>query len=350
MLRLLALFLMGMAFALPARAQGVRPWTEAVVSVRDLDATARLFREIGAWRETHRGRLDPAEIAYWRLPSTAKGAFLRLCAPKAAAGCLRLVRFDGVAQRPIRLAARPWDTGGIFSLMARTDDVQAAFDRAIALGWWAESEPIAFSFGGSNLRNVVLTGPHGINLALYERARPAFTAFPVGRISQFFNSMRMVRDQKTALAFYREKLGFGLLFDADYLDPQPQPSNFSVPHNLTTQIPRRAGAAQPMPGETGRVELMQFVGFTGKDVSAHAIAPNLGILSVRYPVDDLAAYRATLAQRGVSVVQEARDIHVPGLGRVQLFAIRDPDGNLTEFYQVPRSAGPRGHGNWTLRK
>ena len=43
-------------------------------------------------------------------------------------------------QRPIRVTARPWDTGGIFSIMLRSEDTQALYDAAIARGWWAESD------------------------------------------------------------------------------------------------------------------------------------------------------------------------------------------------------------------
>jgi catechol 2,3-dioxygenase-like lactoylglutathione lyase family enzyme len=338
--RLLLLLTIGLA-AGTAQAQTVRPWSEAVVSVRDLDGAARLFREAGGWRETHRGTVDRAELAYYRLPRAASAAFLRICAPAAAEGCIRFIRFDGVPQRPIRLAARPWDSGGIFSVMVRSDNVEALFNDAIRLGWWAESEPIGFSFGGSDLKNVVLTGPHGINLAVYERSKPPFTAFPLGRISRGFNSMRMVRDQPASLAFYRDKLGFSTVFNTDFVDPAPQSSNFSLPRNYTTSIVRRAAALHPTTGETGRIEVMQFVGFEGKDVSNHALPPNLGILSLRYPVDNLPAYRAKLVRQSVRVDYEAKGVAVTGLGRIDVLAVRDPDGNLTEFYQRSGDNRPR---------
>jgi catechol 2,3-dioxygenase-like lactoylglutathione lyase family enzyme len=318
----------------PADAQRIGPWTEAVVSVRDFDGTARLLQEVGGWRVERRGKVARSELAYWRLPPSASARFLRLCAPAATTGCVRLIRFNGVAQRPVRLAARPWDTGGIFSLMVRTDNVQALFDRAITLGWWAESEPISFTFGPSRLKNVVLSGPHGINIAAYERVSPPFTAFPLGSMSQAFNSMRMVRDQRASMAFYRDRLGFQTVFDSDYRDPTPQQSNFSLPQNLTTSVVRRAAALQPLPGETGRVEVMQFVGLVGKDAAVHAVPPNLGLLSVRYPVAGLAAYRTRLVQQRVPLAYSAALIPVAGLGRVEMIAVRDPDGAITEFYEA----------------
>ncbi len=313
---------------------GVEPWSEAVVSVADLDESSGWLVEHGGWREVASGNVDRAELDYWKLPDEVSGAFLKVCAASAETGCIRFVRFDGAEkQRPIRLAARPWDTGGIFSIMMRTEDAQAAFDAAIARGWWAESEPYRFSFGGSDLVNVVVRGPHGVNYALYERVSPPFTGFPVGPLSQAFNTMRMVKDQPASLAWYRDRLGLEVLFDAPFTDPEPRSNNFSVPANLATTLVRRAAVVQPLlPGEDGRIELMQFEGFEGRDFSAHASPPNWGILSVRYPVADLAAYRAHLSERGVEIAYAAEDVAVAGLGLVDLIAVRDPDGNLTEFY------------------
>lgn len=326
----------------PARASPIGPWTEAVVSVRDLDASALLFVAVGRWRVTARGALDRSELDYWRLPGSVSANFLRVCAPQATIGCIRFVRFDGVARKAIRLAMRPWDTGGIFSVMARSTDAQGVFDKALALGWSAESEPIKLEFGGSDLRTVVLTGPDGVNLALYQRVSPPFTAHPVGPISLAFNSMRMVCDQRASVKFYRDTLGFTARFDADYVDPAKQVSNFSLPMNLTTSIIRRAAAMNPDTGEVGRVELMQFVGLEGQDRSTLASPPNLGILSVRYPVADFARYAAGLRAKGVTFAYEGTAVAVKDLAtgreRTDLVAVRDPDGNLTEFYAAPPKA------------
>jgi hypothetical protein len=60
---------------------------------------------------------------------------------------------------------------------------------------------------------------------------------------------------------------------------------------------------------------------------------NLGILSVRFPVKGLAAYRVAIEGRGVAVAYAAKRVTVRGIGTVDLFAIRDLDGNITEFYE-----------------
>jgi catechol 2,3-dioxygenase-like lactoylglutathione lyase family enzyme len=318
----------------PAQAQQVSPWTEAVVSVTDISSATELFREVGGWTVTHKGKVERAELDYWNLPKAASATFERLCAPATDTGCIRFMSFKGVEQRPIRLATRAWDTGGIYSIMVRSDNVPALFDAAIKLGWWAESEPIRFTFGQSDLRNVVLTGPHGINLAVYERVSPPFTTFPVGRISQAFNSMRMVKSRVNARDFYQQQLGFQILFDSANEPEEPARSNFGIPLNYTPSVKRAAAALQPLAGETGRVEVMQIDGFSGGDVSEHALPPNLGIISVRFPVTDLGAFRAKLEAASVTIAYQAANVPLKGIGTVNLLAVRDPDGNISEFYEA----------------
>lgn len=327
-----SLFLTGFAQAQPAAEHGIEPWTETLVSVADFEPATRLFRIAGGWRLVRSGDVEASELAYWQLADEATGRFELWCAPQADTGCIRFVRFGDLAQQPVRPAARPWDSGGIYSIMVRSDDVPQLYEQALELGWWAESPPIRFQFGASDLRNVVLTGPHGIHVAAYERITPDFTAFPVGRISQGFNSMRMVRDRATARDFYRVALGFGILFDSTIEPREPAFSNLSIPLNLTPEIERAASAMYPVEGETGRVEVMQITGFTGRDHSDRASPPNFGILSVRYPVRDLAGYRTMIEAKGIAIAYSGDDVAIAGLGEVDLFAVRDPDGNLTEFY------------------
>ncbi|MFN9378091.1 MAG: hypothetical protein ACK564_13865, partial [Novosphingobium sp.] len=121
---------------------GVAPWSEAVVGVAAFAPITSLLRAEGSWSRKAAGKVDRAELAAWNLPPKASATFERWCAPQASSGCIRFVRFAGVAQRPVRLAARAWDPGGIYSIMVRSDDVPALFDAAIKAGWWAESEPV----------------------------------------------------------------------------------------------------------------------------------------------------------------------------------------------------------------
>ena len=309
-------------------------WQEAVVSVRDLDAVAAFFEQVAGYETIGGGTVDSGMLAYYRLPAAASARYRLLRKPGTTAGYLRLLRFDNVRQQPIRIGARAWDTGGFFSLMTRGRNLGLLYDEALAMGWHAESEPVQFDFGDIKLRNVVLKGPDGINIAVYERITPPLANWPAfDRLTQPFNAMQMVRDADAAYAFYKEVLGFEVFWRGDYLDPAPATNNFGIPQNLVTEVPRRTAIMYPVPGETGRVEVMQFQGLDGRDVSSRAVPPNLGILSLRFPVGDLDARQRAIKAGGVGAYYRPARLALPPYGDVTMFGVRSPDGALIEFFE-----------------
>ena len=50
-----------------------RPWQETVLSVTDLDSSARFFREIGSYVTKASGVVSASEVASWGLPPAAGG-------------------------------------------------------------------------------------------------------------------------------------------------------------------------------------------------------------------------------------------------------------------------------------
>ncbi len=67
-------------------------WQEAIVSVTDLDRSARFFVEIGGYETKWRGPMDASEIRGWGLPAAAGGEVLLLGPPGQDTGLVRLVR------------------------------------------------------------------------------------------------------------------------------------------------------------------------------------------------------------------------------------------------------------------
>ena len=310
-----------------------KPWQEVMLSVRDLDQAARFFIEVGGFETLARGPMSESELAYWQLGSSASAEHLVLRAPGTDHGYLRFVRYQGVEQRAVRVGARAWDTGGYFSIMMRAKELDRVYSDALALGWHAESEPVRFDFPPSVLANVVLKGPDGINIALYERLAPPLDPFwEFKRISQPFNAMQMVADIAPADAFFTGLLGMSHFWADDFLDPEPGPNNFGLPQNLTTQIPRRTRILSPSPGETGRLELMQFVGLDGRDLGDRAAPPNLGIMSVRYEVADADQAHARFAAAGGKAWRAPVSLELLPYGQLRMFAVRAPDGAIVEIY------------------
>ncbi|MEM9878962.1 MAG: hypothetical protein AAF862_06765, partial [Pseudomonadota bacterium] len=212
-MRLLSAWLLAVWAAIaPAQAQSVlsAPWQEAMISVRDFEPIYSFLTKTGGYQEVAKGSVSSGQLAFWQLPKKVTARFVLLKAPGAKDGYIRLVDFEGAKQRPIRVGARAWDTGGFFSLMMRGRGVDEIFDEAIALGFQAESEPIRFVFEPtdgsppSDLKNVVLKAPDGINFAIYERLSPALAPFwQFERLSQPFNAMQMVADTTATEAFYQ---------------------------------------------------------------------------------------------------------------------------------------------------
>ena len=310
-------------------------WSEAVLVVSDLARMAAVLETVAGWQVQQRGVVPAAILRLWGLPAGAKGIDALLVNPGDRAGFVRLVQLSGVgAQVQIRSSAMPWDSGGLFSLMTRSRDLDGAFTRAQALGLSAFNDPVDFDFGGVVLRNVVLRLPDGVNIAIYERRRPLLEGWTtISKLSAPFNAMQMVANRDRTRDFYRDLFGYTPLAEGSFLDPAAGPNNFALPQNLTTSIERRFAFLAVAASETGRVEAMQFAGLTGRDLSSRANFPNLGIAALRWPTRKLDAILATARERGHPTVAPV-EAQLPPWGRVRLAQVRSPDGVVIELMQA----------------
>ena len=307
-----------------------------MLSVSDLDASARFFREIGGYADKASGAVTTSAIASWGLPPGATGEMLVLGRPGEDQANLRLIRFDRAGRRvPMRPGARAWDTGCYFSLMVRMKDMQSVYDDAIALGWWTETPITYLEFGASKLNVTIFRGPDGIQVQGYERLSPSLPPGipPFERITRPFNIMQMVRDRDTAYDFFTRVLGFATFYNGEpYTAKTPTPTPLGLPVNLTTTIPYLAGIVYPAPGEFGRMEMIEIRGLEGHDYTDRCDAPNLGILAVRFEVEDAAAAAAEIQSRGWPIYRPVARTDLERLGLVDIFSIKTPDGAIIQFY------------------
>jgi hypothetical protein len=318
----------------PVTGQG---WQEAVVHVADPEPWVAFLTQDGGWRVMSRGRIDGSVIAAWNLPKTVTGTEILLGNPGDSKGWVRLVTLAGIASEPIRPAAQAWDPGGWFSLMTRSRDATAIYNKAIARGWTAYNSPQEFSFGGVALKNVVVRGPDGVNIAIYERLSPKLEGWDtIKGISRAFNAMTMVKDFEAERRFFQDGLGFGAWFIGNYEDKVAVATNFGLPVNLSTSVPRRSGILWESVGEDGRVELMRFVGLEGVDQSARASFANRGIISVRIPVADLSAWIARARAQNIVVNAAAEPVTLPPYGKVRHAWVQSPGGNIVEAFEIVR--------------
>lgn len=312
-------------------------WQEAVVHVSDAAPWVSFLTQDAGWRVMSRGRIDASVIQAWGLPASVTGSEVLLGNEGDSKGWVRLVTLRGIASQPIRPAAQAWDPGGWFSLMTRSRDATAIYNKAIARGWTAYNAPQEFSFGGVALKNVVIRGPDGVNIAIYERLTPKLEGWETIRgISRVFNVMTMVKDFEAERAFFQDGLGFGAWFIGNYEDTTPVATNFGLPVNLSTSIPRRSGILWESESEDGRVEVMRFVGLEGVDQSRRASFANRGIVSIRIPVTDLNAWVARARSKGVNVRVAASPVRLPPYGRVRHAWVQSPNGGIVEAFEPVR--------------
>ncbi len=329
---------------LPAEPVHAGPWNEAVVCVGDLDRWIDALQQLFGWDVAHRGPVDPRLLQAWRLPGSARSEEVVLVERNDPSRRLRLMRFDGVAQRQVRSSAAHWDSGGIFSLLMNVRDADATFRAAQGLGWSAFQDPVEMHFSGRVLRNVVLRAWDGVNFGLYRPLSPPPPEPRYDKAAMVFNGQQSVRDIGAARAFYCGLLGWTPWFD-DTL--QLECNNLGMPANFVGRNPMHviiAAAGRDAQGawRYGQVELVEWIDFRGLDLSARAVPPNLGILAMRIPVADAAGLASALVARGFALFTAPARVELPPCGVVDLLGVRSPDGAIVEFYQQTETAAASG--------
>jgi catechol 2,3-dioxygenase-like lactoylglutathione lyase family enzyme len=351
----LAVLLLLLALQHAAAQQAVRAtitdqgWQEVVVSVTDLDRTARFFISIGGYEEKWRGPLQPTELAFWGLDREATGAALLIGPPGQDTGLVRLVQFESAGrQKPTRPGARAWDTGCFFSLLVHVNGMQSIYDEAVAMGWWTETPVTRLVSGHTGQDVVIFRGPDGVQVQGVELSGSS----PDGkRLSGPFSILQTVRDRDEAFRFFTQVLGFEThTNDEPYAAEEPVYSPFGIPRNLATSVRLSASSVYTHTAENGRMDVIEIPDLEGRDHASLCAAPNLGILAARYPVASTKDALYDIAERGGRIELFASGVEIQPYGSVRLFSVKTPDGANVHFYEkLDRindliESGARAHG------
>lgn len=310
-------------------------WQEAVLSVIDLDAWQAQLKDIAGWDTTLKGDVDRRLLTQWGLSDEVTAKFVVMQNPGETQGLVRLIQFSGAEQVQIRSSAQSWDTGGFLSLLIRSRGVDQNFADARRYQWTGYNDPVTLHLGPERrLRNVVLRGPDGINFGVYERVVPGLDGWPnIKKMSRPFNSMQIVKDRDATAAFYTDVLGYESAMLGNSPASSVESNNFGLPANLVTSTALKSAIMHPVGGETGRVEFVEWDGLEGRDLSARAVPPNLGILTLRFPVSNAVARAREIEDRGGSLRAQPSTVSLPPYGDVTLFSVTTPDGVFLEFFQ-----------------
>ncbi|MBF2754359.1 MAG: VOC family protein [Gammaproteobacteria bacterium AqS3] len=311
-------------------------WSEIVLSVSDLSVHESFYRDVASWNVRHRGRIGTDQLSQWGLDAEGVSAEdILLGNADETRGFVRLVRFDGVEKRQIRSNTQSWDTGGIFDFNVRVADMQAKFGQMQQLGWQGATDPMQFTFGPFTVIEWLPRGPDGVMLALIQRLAPPLEGWDnLREFSRTFNATQIVRDIDAALDFYVNVLGFQVYLEHRGASPEPGENVLGLPHNLAVEEERIIYIVHPEGLNEGSVELLQFAGLRGRDVSDLAVPPNLGSMALRFPVRGIDALVERLRQNDIPLETDLADVDLPPYGAVRSFAVRAPDGAWMEFFEV----------------
>jgi hypothetical protein len=310
-------------------------WQEAVLSVSNISQWQTQLQDIAGWEPIYSGDMDRRQLEKWGLSREVLAAVTVMRNPGETQGLVRLVQFYGAEQIQIRSSAQSWDTGGFLSLLLRSRGVDKNFADARRYQWTGYNDPVTLFLGPKRrLRNVVLRGPDGINFGVYERVVPELYGWPnLKKMSRPFNSMQIIKDRDATVSFYEDVLGFVSMSIGNSPAARVEANNFGLPANLVTSTPLKSAIMHPVGGESGRVEFVEWDGLDGRDLSDRAVAPNLGILTLRFPVSDAAGRAAGIMKKGGRLMAEPTTVSMLPYGDVSLFSVITPDGIFLEFFE-----------------
>ena len=314
----------------------VKGWREVVVSVSDLDRWLDFYTQVAGYETIHQGAVSQERMAFWALPEI-RADELVLRNPGTERGYIRLIRFKNVAQQQIRESGLAWDTGGWFDFNVRVADMDVKAGQMLARGWAGYSRPVQFGFGPFEVKEWLARGPDGVVLALIQRLKPPLEGWPhLKQFSRPFNATQVVADMPAARRFYQNQLGFATYLEHRGASKKEGATVLGLPHNLADEIEREVYILHPAGTNEGSIELLSFHGATGYDCSARAIAPNLGILSLRFPVRNMPAFRSQIKENGIPVGKTPVTLELPPYGRISIFSITGPENARLTFFEQGR--------------
>jgi len=313
-------------------------WQEVVLSVSDLNRTEAFLRRVGGWVRIESGRVEPAELALWEIPQGVNARYVLLRAPGESAGLVRVIEYsDARRLRPLRDAARVWESGGISGINVRIHSIEAALPEFRRAGWQGHSRPVKFSLQEFTVIEMMLTQSDGITLTPIERVSPPLTGWNLGSgFSRPFNAFEVAADFERSMRFYEDGLGLRTVRDESAPLGPAGPNIFGLPHDLPPRVDRRLRWLHPDgPGaRDGTIAVMAFKGVSGATHAQVPTAHALGIVSLRMPVNDAVAVAARLQAMGYSTASAPRVLRIRPYGMVCAFSVASPDGAWWDIFSI----------------
>ena len=157
-----------------------------------------------------------------------------------------------------------------------------------------------------------------------------------GKLSAHINATQIVTDIAAAKNFYQDILGFKPIIEIDDepMLPEPAPNVFGLPDEVALRQNWNICLQEAPAGAGGWVEIVSLPGLSGRDFAERTDPPNRGIISLRFPVNDLLTLHDYLLGNGVCIVQAPTTLHIEPYGDVSILTARGPQGVRLDFFQT----------------
>lgn len=325
------------ARAAEAQAKSAMPgWREALIVVDETRAWIETMTTVGGWEVASRGRPDASLNALWGLPPEARTQQTLLRNVGTTSGFMRLVVVTGVAQQRIRPHDQAWETGGISALDLRVVDMDTTRKALEARGWNGTSDPVRYKTYGFEVIQWAPRSPDGVRLSFIQRIAPPLQGWTeLHRWSRLTNAAVLVRDMAAARRFQENALGLQASSASNTVG-DAGPNVMGLPWALSAAQSVDIHGYSGQPAGDAAIELIDMPQSRGRDHSAQARPPNLGIAGLRFVVADLPSVAQRLADAGLTLSAPPCEIGLPPFGRGRACAVRGPDGIWLEFVEIAR--------------
>lgn len=314
---------------------------ESVFIVSDAVKSAEFYRDVIGWQVLAESTDDPDLCSFWQLANAQTNANntvkvakqILLGAPNTTRGYIRLVEIAGAPQVSIRSNSQIWDCGGIYDVNVRVTNIHELANKLHKHAWFGVNAPVDMQFGPFHVQEWLAKSHDGIVHALIERISPLLeSAEQTAVFSAINNASIVVSDHDREYEFFHRVLGFESLIEQSDVFESDVTNVFGMPHNLVSSTPHQLSLLSADGSRDGTVEIVTFPKLKGNDLSHLAQAPNLGIVSLRFPVKNLSAFILHCKKLKVEQIAQTQ-MHIAPYGFVDVLLVKTPSGNWLEFFE-----------------
>lgn len=307
-------------------------FAEAVFVVDDIKKSQIFYCDVIGWQLITEIKVEKTLNNFWQLDKDIRYKSCLLKAPNSTFGALRLVQFIGIKQSYIRANSQIWDTGGIFDVNTRVTKIHKLANNLHKHQWFGVNTPVEMQFGPFKVYEWLAKSHDGITHALIERIEPALECDQKALFSEFINASMVIKDHDLEKQFFVDVLGFEVLIHQEGTFDKAASNVFGMPFELAASTPHVLTLLSADGTRDGTIELASFPELTGNNCTDNVKPFNLGITSLRFPIQSIAEFVNHLEVHKVDYYERSHLIINP-YGKVNIVAVNTPHGNRLEFFE-----------------